>query len=133
MMDYKNLTMDTLLTVKDAARVSNFSVPTFYTEQRKRDFGFDPESKFQWLIPVALLVEHGFLTYDFQPTRAIRKLGQERDSSEFDQINVENSELRKANEELHNRIMVLEVLVSEKEKQLEMVNSLITRLNIPGK
>jgi hypothetical protein len=128
MIDYKNLSMDTLLSVKDAARASNFSVPTFYTEQRKRDFGFDPKSQTQWLIPVALLVEHGFLTYDFQPTRAIRKLGQERDSLEFDQVNVENDELRKANEELQNRIVVLEVLVSEKEKQLEMVNGLIGRL-----
>jgi hypothetical protein len=128
MMDYKNLTMDTLLTVKDAARVSNFSVPTFYTEQRKRDFGFDPESNSQWLIPVALLVEHGFLTHDFQPMRSIRKLTQEQNGVDVDQVNVENAELRKSNGELRNRIAVLEVLVGEKEKQLDMVNALIARL-----
>lgn len=133
MIENTNLTTDTLLTVKEAARVSNYSVPTFYTEQRKGDFGFDPESQSQWLIPVSLLVEHGFLTYDFQPTRALRQLGNKSDSLESEQVSLENTDLRKYNEELRSRIAVLEVLVSEKEKQLEMVNALISRFGASEK
>lgn len=128
MLNKENLSMDTLLTVKQAAMLTNVSVPTFYTEQRKHDFGHDPDSKDVWLIPVHLLIRHGFLTEDFEPTRSKRTYSNSSKEIFDGEQNAEIDALRRVIGELETKIRVLEVLVEEKDKQIEMVNLIITRL-----
>lgn len=130
MLNEFNLTNETLLTVKQAAALTNVSVPTFYTEQRKKDFGYDPGSNDVWLIPVHLLIKHGFLTEDFQPTRSKRIYANSSKEVSDSEHRAEIETLQRVIEEQKSRIQVLEVLVEEKEKQLEMVNSLIARFGV---
>lgn len=128
MLNEFNLTNETLLTVKQAAALTNVSVPTFYTDQRKKDFGYDPNSNDVWLIPVHLLIRHGFLTEDFQPTRSKRIYANSSKEDSQSDFRAEIDSLHRVIEEQQTRIRILEVLVEEKEKQLEMVNALITGL-----
>jgi hypothetical protein len=69
MVNINNLTLDTMLTVRQASELTNLTVPTFYTPKRKRDFLFDEAKGGRWLIPVSLLVQHGLLTEDFEPVK----------------------------------------------------------------
>lgn len=101
------------------------SVPTFYTEQRKKDFGYDQGSNDVSLIPVHLLIKHGFLTEDFQPTRSKRIYANSSKDVSDSEHRAETETLQRVIEEQQTRIRILEVLVEEKEKQLEMVNALI--------
>ena len=128
-MNFRNdLHMDSLLTVKEAAALTNLSIPTFYTPQRKRDFGHVPGSQETWLIPVYLLVKHGLLTEDFEPTRSKKNFGVVRSEEMLLELEAENRELRETVSNLSNRLSVLEVLVNEKDKQLQMVNSIIQQM-----
>jgi len=127
-MEIGKLQPGLLLTVRDAAKLTNLSVPTFYTDQRKRDFGFDPKSKDQWLIPIELLVDHGLLNYDFTPTREPRTLLTKETSETLGKLERENRKLLTQVDELQRQIAVLEVRVAEKDKQLEMVSGLISRI-----
>ena len=120
--------IDAMLTVREAAALTNLSVPTFYTEQRKRDFGYVPGSKDVWLIPIQLLVDHGLLTKDGEPTRQKKSFGSQADNALNSELAQENAWLKEANSDLENRIKVLEMLVEEKDKQLAMVNSLINKI-----
>jgi hypothetical protein len=128
MIDPKKLQPGALLTVKEAAKLTNLSVPTFYTAQRKRDFGFDPDSDGQWLISIDDLVAHGLLTQDFQPTRGARSLLTQETASTLEHLKTENEGLRKEIEDLKGQLAVLQVLVEQKNQQLEMVNSLISKM-----
>lgn len=128
MIDPSKLERRMLLTVKEAAKLTNLSVPAFYTPQRKKDFGFDPEFKGQWLIPVDSLVRQGLLTEDFQPTRSTRNLITQDTGSTLESFKSENLELRSRLDELHGQLAVLRVLVEQKDQQLEMVNTLISKM-----
>jgi hypothetical protein len=128
-MKFRNdLNMESLLTVKEAAALTNLSVPTFYTPQRKRDFGHIPGSQETWLIPVYLLVKHGLLTEDFEPTRSKKNFGLVASEEALAQLQSENQDLRAMVAELTNKVSVLEVMVSEKQQQLEMVNNIIFQM-----
>jgi uncharacterized protein YlxW (UPF0749 family) len=128
MNDLGKLERGMLLTVKDAARLTNLSIPTFYTPQRKRDFGFDPEFKGQWLIPVDMLIERGLLTEDFQPTRNPRTLSTADSHATLEELRAENQRLQSEVDQLHGQVAVLKVLVDQKDQQLEMVNTLISKM-----
>jgi len=128
MIDRNKLDKGALLTVKEAASLTNLSVPTFYTPQRKRDFGFDPDNKGQWLISIDDLVAQGLLTEDFQPTRSTRNLLTQEAASNFESLRSENQELHKEIEELKRQLAVLQVMVEQKDQQLEMVNALISKM-----
>jgi len=128
MIDSSKLERGMLLTVKEAAKLTNLSVPTFYTPQRKKDFGFDSEFKGQWLIPVDSLVRQGLLTEDFQPTRSTRNLLTQETGSTLENLKSENLELRSRIDELRGQLAVLRVLVEQKDQQLEMVNTLISKM-----
>lgn len=123
-----NLEKGMLLTVKEAAKLTNLSVPTFYTAQRKRDFGFDPDFKGQWLIPIDLLIAHGLLTEDFQPTRNQRTLLSAESALSLEVLKTENDQLRNQVDELLKQVAVLQVMVDQKNQQLEMVNTLISKM-----
>jgi hypothetical protein len=82
MLNQKSLTMDTLLTVRQASELTNLTVPTFYTPKRKRDFLFDKVQEGRWLIPVSLLVEHGLLTEDFEPVKGERLYAPQREEQQ---------------------------------------------------
>lgn len=127
-MSKNDLTADSWLTVKEAADLTNLSIPTFYTPQRKRDFGYDSKSGDVWMIPVQLLIKHGLLTKDLEPTRAPRTL-QKVQSHEIESLLDELHNLRSEVSELRTSNAVMKALLGEKDKQLEMLNRLIPRSN----
>ena len=118
MNEQKSLTLDTLLTVKEAAVLTNRSVQSFYSEKRRRDFGFDKASGGKWFIPVSLLVKHGLLTSDFQPTkqpvRSVPMAPPPIDRSEIERLEMVVSELEKQRD-------TLEMLVHSQRRQIEML------------
>lgn len=126
MNEQNGLTLDTLLTVKEAAALTNRTVQSFYSEKRRADFGFDKASEGKWRIPVSLLVEHGFLTPDFQPTKnPVRSMSMAQapiDRSEIERLEAVVSELEKQKE-------TLEMLVHSQRRQIEMLEE---RLEIRG-
>jgi len=118
MNETHNLTMDTVLTVKEAAALTNRTVQSFYSEKRRADFGFDKSAGGKWRIPVSLLVEHGFLTADFQPTkkpfRSTAPSPEPIDRSEIERLELIVSELEKQRD-------TLEMLVHSQRRQIEML------------
>lgn len=118
MNEQKSPTLDTVLTVKEAAALTNRSVQSFYSEKRRTEFGFIKASEGKWTIPVSLLVEHGLLTSDLRPTKGS---GQSNpiarppiDRSEIERLEVVVSELEKQRD-------TLEMLVHSQRRQIEML------------
>ena len=122
------LNPDYWLTVKEAAELTNLSVPTFYTPQRKKDFGYGEKTGDVWMIPVHLLIQHGLLSPDLQPTRAPRSL-QKAQTHEIDSLLEELRSLTAEVAELRTSNAVMKALIEEKDKQLDMLDRLITGSN----
>jgi len=118
MNEENQLTMDTLLTVKEAATLTNRSVPSFYSEKRRADFGYNKKEGATWRIPVSLLVKHGLLTPDLQPTKKPRPSFTSNevrnDHSEIERLEIIVSELEKQRD-------TLEMLVHSQRRQIEML------------
>lgn len=133
----KELTPETLLTVKEASELTNLTVPTFYTEKRKRDLNFYESSGPVWMIRVADLIEAHMLTPDFKPTRGVR-MGAARQVREVpDYWQDEIDELKAKVEFLYSEIARLQeenakvqLLADERANQLDMVNRLISTLEL---
>lgn len=130
MRDKSSISHDSWLTVKEAAELTNLSVPTFYTPQRKKDFGYDEKSGDVWMIPVQLLINHGLLTPDLEPVRPVRS------SSKIEAAQLESmaAEIRKLNQELgelRTANAVMAALIEEKDKQLEMLKRFLDNPNKP--
>lgn len=132
------LSPETLLTVKDAARLSNMSVPAFYTERNKSLLGFyerDGEDGV-WLIKVQRLVDCGFLTDDFEPVRGEKVYGDpSRDESDFwgqavriRELSERVAQLERDLELVSNERDGLRVIAEDRAKQIEMINSLIATM-----
>ena len=122
MNEQKPLTLDTLLTVKECADRTNRSVQSFYSEKRRKDFGYVKGAEGKWLIPVSLLVKHGLLTSDFQPTKQPVEAEAPIDRSEIERLEMLVSELEKQRD-------TLEMLVHSQRRQIEMLEE---RLGITG-
>ena len=119
MNEQKPLTLETELTIKEAADLTKRSVQSFYSEKRRQDFGYDKRSGGKWRIPVSLLVKHGLLTSDdFQPTkqpvRSVPKAEELIDRSEIERLEMLVSELEKQRD-------TLEMLVHSQRRQIEML------------
>ena len=131
------LTLETLLTVKEASGLTNLTVPTFYTENRKRDLKFYESTGPVWMIRVADLIEAHMLTPDFKPTRGVR-MGAARDTREVPELwQREIDELKLKVEFLYGEIARLQaenakvqLLADERAKQLDMVNRLISTIEL---
>lgn len=131
MEDNSDLTWDSLLPVKEAALRTNRSVPTFYTEKRKRDFGFyEKGEEDTWLISVRDLVKQRFLTpNNFEPTkgRRISSAPEEKPdviehlhSASPDELRRDLELLLAENERLRQQIE------EERAKHLETINNLVS-------
>jgi hypothetical protein len=132
----KEITRETLLTVKEASELTNLTVPTFYTNKRKLDLKFNEKSDDGvWLIKVGDLIDAHMLTSDFLPTKSPRMSGRLVEPNDFWQevINEKDAlieHLRSELAELNQEKTRIEILASEREKQLDMVNRLIATLGV---
>jgi hypothetical protein len=123
----KPLDRDSLLTVKEAAALTNLAVPTFYTPRKKRELGYNPEAQ-PWLIPVQALIDLGLLTDDLQPTRG--KKYYQNSQMDGDPIvhQREFEELKARVVDLEHQNALLTVMVEEKTRQIEMLTRILDRL-----
>lgn len=138
MIEREDLTPETLLTVKDAARLSNMSVPAFYTERNKSLLGFYERGGEDgvWLIEVQRLVDCRFLTDDFHPVRGAKTYGDpSRDENDFwgqarqiKELSERVAQLEKDLELVSNERDSLRVIADDRAKQIEMINSLIATM-----
>ena len=106
------------MTVKQAAALTNRSVQSFYSQKRRKDFGYDKRSGGKWLIPTSLLIEHGLLTKAGQATKkpvlSVPKAEEPIDRSEIERLEMLVSELEKQRD-------TLEMLVHSQRRQIEML------------
>lgn len=130
------MTRETLLTVKEASELTGLTVPTFYTEKRKQDLKFyERPADGVWLIKVGDLVDAFMLTPDFKATKSPRMSSRMVEGNTFlEEVLAEKEalieHLRSELAALHMENSKLEMLASEREKQLEMVNKLISTLGL---
>lgn len=131
MEDNSDLTWDSLLPVKEAALRTNRSVPTFYTEKRKKDFGFYEKGEEEtWLISVRDLVKQRFLTPNtFEPTKGRRLYSSLEENDEVSQslLDANATDLRQEVELLlaENK-RLREQIEEERARHLEIINSLVS-------
>lgn len=134
-----HLTLDSLLSVRDAAQLTNLSVPTFYTERNKKLLGFDErdEASAVWLISVGRLVEAGFLMPDLTPAKTLRRyatsLQPNNDSvheQTLDEMRKRLDNLEREVEGLRRERDNLQLIADERAKQLELINALITNMGV---
>lgn len=137
MADNSDLTWDSVLSVREASERTNRSIPTFYTEKRKRDFGFyEQQDEGTWLIPVRALVKARFLTPDtFEPTKGVRVYSPPKDELiephiYEDKIKQLEADIQRLLSENHR---LQEELVRQKEFYLDALASLANSLNVAGK
>lgn len=146
----KDITLDTVLSVKEAARLTNKSVPNFYTERNKERLGFYKRDEWgnliedekgnpvrategQWLISVRDLVEWGYLNDDFEPTTSERLFGEQRHNDDaFAYYQRQIDDLKEQIEALQQRLaeevsekQVAQALADERAKQIEMIDALL--------
>ena len=120
MNEQKPLTLETELTIKEAAALTNRSVQSFYSEKRRQDFGYEKRSGGKWRIPVSLLVKHGLLTSDFLPTKGMfRSMTSPLPSTPIDRSEIERLEMVVS--ELEKQRDTLEMLVHSQRRQIEML------------
>ena len=128
MLNKNDLTMDTLLTVRQASELTNLTVPTFYTPKRKKDFRFEEAQGGRWLIPVSLLVEQGLLTEDFEPVKGEKFYSPPREGED----NWLADHYKKELEEYKEKVVFLlgenERLKVVAEERQNTINSLIASL-----
>lgn len=133
-LERENLTGDMMLSVKDASRLTRLSIPAFYTERNKRLLGFyEKQGDGVWLIKASDLVENGFLTEQFEPTKSERKIGDVAKSNEEVEhlnqvINELTSEIARLSQQLEAEAKEREVaqrLAEERAKQIEMIDALL--------
>lgn len=136
-LEKENLTPSTMLTVKDASRFCNMSVPAFYTDRNKKLLGFDQrkDDNSVWLISVERLIENGFLTSDFEPVRGMANIRTIRSSEKSgDQGQILDDLLKKVSQLEQELQLVsrerdsLKIISEERANQLEMINSLIATM-----
>lgn len=146
----KDITLDTVLSVKEAARLTNKSVPNFYTERNKERLGFYKKDEFgnliedekgnpvraaegQWLISVKDLVEWGYLNEDFEPTTSERMFSEQRHNDDAftyhqRQIDELNGQIAALQEQLAQEVserQAAQALADERAKQIEMIDALL--------
>lgn len=133
MTERKDLKPDTMLTVKEAANLTNLSVPAFYTNRNKQLLGFNSKSDGVWLISAGSLVENGFLTPEFDAVRTERMYSEPRQANgELELLEGRIEELEARIEFLHGeleRVMdekrAVQQLADERAKQIEMIDALL--------
>lgn len=146
----KDITLDTVLSVKEAARLTNKSIPNFYTERNKERLGFYKKDELgnliedekgnpvrategQWLISVKDLVKWGYLNDDFEPTTSERIFsGQRHNDDDFTyyqrQIDELNGQIVALQEQLAQEVserQAAQALADERAKQIEMIDALL--------
>ena len=133
-IEREDLTPETVLTVKDASRLTRLSVPAFYTERNKQLLGFnEKQGDGVWLIKVDDLVKHGFLTSDYEPTKSERKFGDftksneevENLSREVEALTAEIASLRQQLADELKEKQAVQLLADERAKQIEMIDALL--------
>lgn len=132
------------VTVKEAAILTNRSVPSFYSEKRKKDFLFHEADARGWRIPVRLLVEHGLLTESLEATKkprepvaspasvidpneinrleeVISELERERDAlqNERNHLETQRDSLKNERDSLKEHLKTLEMFVDFQRQQIE--------------
>lgn len=132
MLNKETLTMNTLLTVRQASELTNLTVPTFYTPKRKKDFRFAEAKDGRWLIPVALLVEHGLLTQDFEPVKGERLYSPQREQEGDVFADYLKKQLDECKENLQLVMAENERLKILSEERQNTINSLIAQLGRGG-
>lgn len=123
----KPLDRDSLLTVKEAAALTNLAVPTFYTPRKKSELGYNPEVQ-PWLIPVQALIDLGLLTEDLQPTRGKKYYQNSQMEGEPLVFQKQFEELKARVVDLEHQNALLTVMVEEKTRQIEMLTRILDRL-----
>lgn len=121
---HENITLETQLSVKEAAALTQMSIPTFYTPKRRADFGFpeDGSAPKTWRISVADLVAHGLLTSDLRPLKNRKMLCSHID---YDFVISENAELKSEIELLNSELAHLKLLAEERGQHIEMLAKLM--------
>lgn len=133
MLNRNDLTMDTLLTVRQASELTNLTVPTFYTPKRKKDFRFEEAKGGRWLIPVSLLVEYGLLTEDFEPVKGERFYSPPREEEVSNWLAEQSkAELEAYKDEVQLLLAENERLKVLAEERQNTINTLIAQLGKTG-
>lgn len=136
-----NLPDDYPLPIADVAELTGYSVQSFYSPLFQEKHKLTKPDGGVWKLTVGELKDAGLLTFDGRPTRksaAARlaklesSLGQSSSALPHDvaALAQELESMRREIDRLLNENDRLTILLSEKDKQLEMVNNLIQNLGV---
>ena len=124
-------------TVREAARVTNYSVPYFYSDTGRERLGVPRGSTTKgWLIPESLLIECGMLTPDGKPIKKPTRTANDELSADVSELQAEISELsqqiKSLEEDLYKEVLSktkLEAEVAQKDEQIKMLREMFVQIS----
>ena len=124
----KALTLDSKLTVRQAATITNMAVPTFYTAKRRKDFGLtSPNEGGTNHITVRQLVEHGLLDNDFRPMKHVKVSA--CNHADYDDIVLRNSDLEREIVLLKAELENIKIIADERAKHIDLMARMVGVIN----
>ena len=120
-----NVTLETVLTIKEAAVLTGLSVPTFYTPKRRAEFGFGINTVGDVnTVTVAQLVELGLLTDSFEPTRWSKNRNVISKTA-YNDVMFENDVLKRKIQELTSELEHFKQIADERGQHIDMLAKLM--------